>query len=60
MRDVNRIQPFCKRVGEIWAKNCPDWRFGQLIVNVFGGTDPFFLSEEDFIKALEKFFGNEE
>ena len=30
MRDINRIEPFLKEVGEQWKK-FPDLRFGQLI-----------------------------
>lgn len=46
MRDVNRIQPFCNELAKLWAK-CPDMRFGQFMLNVFGeiaskGVDPFF------------------
>ena len=35
MRDPNRIEPFLQELGKIWKEECPDWRFGQLIFNVF-------------------------
>lgn len=37
MRDPERIEPFMQEIGKLWKENCPDWRFGQLIENVFGG-----------------------
>lgn len=48
MRDPKRIELFCTELAEIWEKNCPDWRFGQLISNVFGVMDnDIFFPEED-------------
>lgn len=43
MRDPKRIDKFCQRLAVLW-KIVPDWRFGQLIVNVLGSMDrdPFF------------------
>ena len=61
MRDKNRIKPFLEELGKIWEEECPDWRFGQLIINVmehFG--DPFYFEEEDFLEKLKKSFGREE
>ena len=59
MRDPKRIDEFCKTLATIWKTNCPDWRFGQLVCNVFGayGRDPFFLEEADTIKLFEEYFG---
>ena len=58
MRDSSRIKPFMEKMAEIWEKNCPDWRFGQLMSNVLNSfdTDPFFIEEDDMIKRFEKFF----
>ncbi len=57
MRDVNRIPEFLAKVGEIWIKNCPDWRFGQLIYNFICETgDPFYWEEDKFLEQLEKYF----
>ena len=36
VRDPNRIEPFMNELGKIWKENVPDWRFSQLIENVFG------------------------
>ena len=55
MRDVNRIPEFLDKVGKIWAENCPDWRFGQLLMN-FIDEDPFYWEEDKFLEKLEKYF----
>lgn len=65
MRDKNRIYKFCNEFADVWANNVPDWRFGQLICNVFGqmageGRDPFFPEEDEMIKYFKKYFGIEE
>ena len=59
MRNPNRIDEFCKALAHIWKTNCPDWRFGQLIVNVYGtgDRDPFFYEENESLKLFEKYFG---
>lgn len=63
MRDVNRINSFCQRLEDIWKTKCPQWRFGQMICNVFGeiaaeGIDPFFPEEDEMIRFFEKYFKN--
>ena len=57
MRDKNRIRPFLNKLGDYWEK-VPDWRFGQLIVNVLGtcNRDPFFYEDDDMMEVFEKFF----
>ncbi len=59
MRDIERIDPFLKRLGDCWKK-VPDWRFGQLMVNVLGAMkrDPFFPEEEEMIEFFEEYFKN--
>lgn len=49
MRDEKRIEPFLAEFEKLWKQN-PDWRFGQLVVNMFG-ADPFYIEDE---QALEK------
>jgi hypothetical protein len=48
MRDPKRIDEFCKELAEIWKINCPDWRFGQFVINVLGdlpeGSRDIFFS----------------
>ena len=62
MRDVKRIKKFCDELATVWEKNCPDWRFGQLICNVFGEMamerDPFFSEEDEMIKFFKDYFNN--
>lgn len=58
MRDPDRIDVFLKRLGEIWKENCPDWRFGQFMINVLSSIkkDPFFPEEDEMIKYFEDYF----
>ncbi len=57
MRDIERIDDFCNKLKEYWKK-VPDWRFGQLIVNVLGTCqkDPFFYEEDEMLKIFENYF----
>lgn len=56
MRDKERIRAFCNRLADAWEQ-CPDLRFGQLMVNVFGrmGEDPFFPEDDEMIRHIEQF-----
>ena len=61
MRDIKRIRKFCNELADLWVNNAPDWRFGQLICNVFGemasdGRDPFFPEEDEMIKYFKDYF----
>lgn len=60
MRDVKRIKKFCDELALVWENNCPDWRFGQMICNVFGEMamerDPFFPEEDEMIKFFKDYF----
>ncbi len=63
MRDKKRIRKFCNELANIWENNVPDWRFGQLICNVFGEMagekrDPFFPEEDEMIRFFKKYFKN--
>lgn len=63
MRDKKRIKKFCNELANIWENNAPDWRFGQLICNVFGEMadekrDPFFPEEDEMIRFFKKYFKN--
>ena len=61
MRDPKRIRKFCNQLAEIWETNCPDWRFGQLMVNVLGGMrqDPFFPEEDEMLEVFKNYFKKE-
>lgn len=59
MRDIRRIRKFCNRLASAWEL-LPDWRFGQLIENIFGNMksenkDPFFPEDDEMIKYIEEF-----
>ena len=58
MRDIKRIDDFCNTLATIWKTECPDWRFGQLIVNVYGAArrDPFFYEEDETLKLFMDYF----
>lgn len=61
MRNLNRIDPFLKELGDLWKK-VPDWRFGQFICNTFGSfmTDPFFVEDNEMLKVLKDYFEPQE
>lgn len=61
MRKKERIDIFLNQLGNIWKENCPDWRFGQFMVNVLNtfDIDPFFLEEDDMIEKIEQYFNKE-
>ena len=61
MRDTRRIARFCNSLAKIWEENVPDWRFGQLICNVFGemqsnGIDPFFPEDKEMMTFFMNYF----
>ena len=61
MRDINRLDKFYDELKEIHKKNFPDWRFGQLIINVFADwqaktkRDIFFLEEDEMIQIFRDY-----
>lgn len=58
MRNPDRIDKFCNELAKIWKENCPDWRFGQLMVNVLNSmpNDPFFPEEDEMLQFFKDFF----
>ena len=56
MRDVNRIDPFLEKLGEVWKEN-PDLRFGQLVMNIETGSPSVIWNkeEDEWLEALEKY-----
>jgi hypothetical protein len=58
LRDPKRIVPFLEDIAIIWTYCCPDWRFGQVIENVFGEMDyvPFMLEEDRMVEEFVKYF----
>lgn len=61
MRDKKRIKPFMNELATIWERECPDWRFGQLIYNVLDvcREDKFFLEENETLEVFKNFFNKE-
>ena len=54
MRDPNRIDTIIEAVKEEWKKE-PDWRLGQLIVNISraaGFNDPFFMEDDRLMQVI--------
>lgn len=57
-RDPNRIYKFCNQLANLWVTYCPDWRFCQLVNNVFyrdGGNGYFYAEEDNAIKMIEDY-----
>lgn len=61
MRDINRIDSFCKELATMW-KRVPDWRFGQLMSNFLGDVycmtnkDVFYIEDDELLEYVEEFY----
>lgn len=58
MRNPDRIDVIIEALRETWSR-VPDWRLGQLIVNLtrsLGHQDPFFIEDEEMLKAIQSIF----
>ena len=59
-RDTGRIQPFCERLARAWEK-LPDWRLGQLMINMIWKYEAehvskiFFLEDDEMIGIIEDY-----
>lgn len=58
-RDPIRLYKFYEELKRIHMTYVPDWRFGQLISNIFGSHDIFYLEEEDVLKHIKRYFEEE-
>jgi uncharacterized protein YihD (DUF1040 family) len=61
MRNPERIDAVIEAVRKEW-KQVPDWRLGQLIVNISraaGKMDPFFLEDDMLLKVISDDAGSE-
>jgi len=64
MRDPKRIKPFCDKLATLWQR-VPDWRFGQLMLNLFQafesdtGRDIFFPEDKELLEFFGKYFNEE-
>ena len=61
MRDIKRIRKFCNELADIWESKCPDWRFGQLVLNVMNSDEmddvvPFFVEDDKMIEYIRSHF----
>lgn len=64
MRDPKRIRKFCNQLAALWESECPDWRFAQLVENVFRAStstsDVFYMEDDEMMKLFNKYFAREE
>ena len=57
MRDINRIEPFCKELAQLWKKY-PDLRFGQIMSNIARDMqieyrrDMFFMEDDELMDVI--------
>ena len=61
MRDINRIRKFCDELADIWESKCPDWRFGQLVLNIMNSDEmddviPFYVEDDKMIGYIQSHF----
>lgn len=54
MRDPKRINDFCTILKSCWEM-VPDWRFGQLIENVYNGKLLFYLEDDKALNILKDY-----
>lgn len=54
MRNPDRIPAILNSLAEAWELE-PDWRLGQLLTNISGLDDMFYLEEEELQDLLEEF-----
>ena len=53
MRDPERIDRICNLLRDTW-KLFPDWRLGQLIFNLTGRYDCFYVEDNTLEEALKR------
>lgn len=65
MRDPNRINEFCNELARLWHK-VPDWRFGQLMMNLFAAykikysaVDWFNSEDDELINFFKEYFNKD-
>ena len=65
MRNPNRLYHFYDEVRRLHMEHRPDWRFGQFMYNFFiwlnsrKSIDPFFPEEEEMLKLIKEYVGEE-
>ena len=60
MRNSDRIPEICNRLARAWQK-VPDWRLGQLFVNMQAAAscDLFYYEDEALMRLIETYIGGE-
>ena len=57
MRDPDRLQPLYNELCRIHKEYCPDWRFGQFIMNLLSQLgDIFYIEDDCIIERIENYF----
>lgn len=57
MRDPDRLQPLYNELCRIHKEYCPDWRFGQFIMNLLSQLgDIFYIKDDCIIEKIENYF----
>lgn len=56
MRDPNRLYGFYDELRRIHMEHVPNWRFGQMISNIFHDKDIFYMEEDEILKRIRKHF----
>ena len=53
-RDPERVGRIAEKLARAWAM-APDLRLGQLVVNLTGTADPFYVEDDNMEKRLDDF-----
>jgi len=53
MRDIKRIEPLLETLRKIWLEH-PDYRLTQLLGNVYGSIDPYYIEDDVLMTGLQK------
>lgn len=56
MRDPNRLYSFYDELRKLHMTYAPDWRFGQMIMNIFCTRDIFYMEEDEVLEEVKKYF----
>ena len=56
MRDPNRLYSFYDELRKLHMTYVPDWRFGQMIMNVFCTMDIFYMEDDEILRHIREYF----
>lgn len=62
-RDINRLPKFYTALMTLHMQQCPDIRFGQLVLNIIASAgcsvdDLFYMEDEKMLGLIEDYFSN--